>query len=119
MAETMKSPTRTLFKSLAKLYKQANRILNVLDYDWQTAKTQRQKMLAVRNRAIFLLLLESGMLEELARLRLEDIELQRQRVTVRLGKMGKSRLSEFGPQTKKALWKYLSLRPHDVDPEAL
>ena len=97
-----------------------NRILNVLDHDWQTAKTQRQKILAARNRAIFLLFLESGIrLEELARLRLEDIELQRQRVTVRLGKMGKSRLSGFGPQTKKALWKYLSLRPHNVDRDAL
>jgi len=95
-------------------------MLKVLDYDWQIAKTQRQKMLAGRNRAIFLLFLESGLrLEELAKLQLEDIDLQRQRLTVRHGKMGKSRLSGFGSQTKKALWKYLSLRPHDIGHDAL
>jgi len=97
-----------------------NRILKVLDHDWHTARTQRQKILAARNMAIFLLFLESGVrLEELAKLRLEDIDLQRQRVTVRHGKMGKSRLSGFGPQTQKALWKYLGLRPHDVGHDAL
>ena len=81
-----------------------NRILKVLDYDWQTSKTQRQKMLAVWNRAIFLLFLESGIrLEELAGLQLEDIDLQRQRVTIRLGKMGKSRLGRPPPQTPSPL----------------
>lgn len=97
-----------------------NRILRVLDYEWQITKTPRQKMLVARNRAIFLLFLESGLrLEELARLQLEDIDLRRQRVVVRLGKMGKSRLSGFGPQTKKALWKYFSLRSQQVDHDAL
>ncbi len=83
-------------------------------------QTQRQKMLVARNRAILLLFLESDIrLEKLTRLRLEDIELQRQRVTVRLGKMRKPRPSSFGPQTKKTLWKYLSPRPHDADHDAL
>ena len=74
-----------------------DRILKVLDYDWQVAGTQRQKMLVARNRAIFLLFLESGLrLEELAKLQLEDVDLGRQRVIVRFGKMGNSRLSGFG-----------------------
>lgn len=86
-------------------------ILKVLDHDWKTAQTQRQKMLAARNRAIFILFLESGLrLEELAKLSVEDVNLQKQALIVRFGKMGKSRLSGFGPHSKKALWKYLSLR---------
>jgi len=86
-------------------------ILKVLDYDWQVAGTQRQKMLAARNRAIFLLFLESGLrLEELAKLKIEDVDVGGQKVIVRFGKMGKSRLSGFGPQSKKALWKYMGLR---------
>lgn len=97
-----------------------DRMLKVLDYDWRIAKTQRQKMLAARNKAVFLLFLESGLrLEELTKLQLENIDLQRQRVVIRLGKMGKSRLSGFGPQAKKALWKYLSLRPQHVNHDAL
>ena len=95
-------------------------ILKVLDYDWQIAETQRQKMLAARNRAIFLVFLESGLrLEELARLQLEDIDLGRKRIIVRFGKMGKSRLSGFGPQCRKALWKYLSLRSQRLNHGAL
>lgn len=97
-----------------------DRMLKVLDYEWQIAKTQRQKMLAARNRSIFLLFLESGLrLEEVAKLQTENIDLERQRVVVRFGKMGKSRLSGFGPQTKRALWRYLSLRPQQVDCDAL
>lgn len=86
-------------------------ILKVLDYDWKIAGTQRQKMLAARNRAIFLLFLESGLrLEELAKLEKVDVDLEGQKVIVRFGKMGKSRLCGFGPQSKKALWKYMGLR---------
>ena len=51
-------------------------------------------MLSARNKATFLLFLGSGLrLEELSKLQLEDIDLRRQRVVVRLGKMGKSRLT--------------------------
>jgi site-specific recombinase XerD len=95
-------------------------MLKVLDYEWQFARTQRQKMLAARNRAIFLLFVESGLrLQEVANLQIGDIDLERQRVIVRLGKLGKSRLSGFGPQTKKALWRYVSLRPQQVNCAAL
>ncbi|PIU55018.1 MAG: hypothetical protein COS88_05815, partial [Chloroflexi bacterium CG07_land_8_20_14_0_80_51_10] len=96
------------------------RMLKVLDYDWQIAKTPRQRMLAARNRAIFPLFLESGLrLEEVANLQIDAIDMERKRVVVRFGKMGKSRLSGFGPQTKKALWRYLSLRPSEVKGDAL
>ena len=38
-----------------------DRMLKVLQHDWGIAKTQRQKMLAARDRALLLLFLESGL----------------------------------------------------------
>lgn len=97
-----------------------DRMLNVLDNDWRVATTSRQRMLVARNKAILLLFLESGLrLEEMARLRLGDIDMGSGRVCVWFGKLGKSRLSGFGPQTRKALWRYLSLRPLEVAGDAL
>ncbi len=97
-----------------------DRMLKVLQHDWEIAKTQRQKMLAARDRALLLLFLESGLrLGEMARLRIVDIDLNKQRVSVWLGKRGKSRLAGFGPQTRKALWRYLSLCPPGVEGDAL
>ena len=97
-----------------------DRMLKVLDHDWQVATTPRQRMRAARDKAMLLLFLESGLrLEEMAKLRMGDIDLERQRVCVWFGKLGKSRLSGFGPQTKKALWRYLSIRPSEVVGDAL
>jgi site-specific recombinase XerD len=98
-------------------YKQEHKekFLCVADYDWKVAKTPHQKMLAARDKAVIYLLFESGLrLQELADLCLRDMDLNEQRVTVWFGKQGKSRLSSFGPQTKKALWRYISLRPNEV-----
>lgn len=97
-----------------------DRMLKVLQHDWQIGRTQRQKMLAARDQALLLLFLESGLrLGEMARLRTGDIDLDKQRVSVRQGKLGKSRLAGFGPRSRKALWRYLSLRPPDVEGDAL
>lgn len=99
---------------------QITRMVRVLDHDWQTAKTQRQRMLAARDKALLFLFLESGLrLAEVANLQIDAIDMENRTVVVRFGKMGKSRLSGFGPQTKKALWKYLSLRPSEVKDNAL
>lgn len=49
-------------------------------------------------------------LEELAELKVEDIDLEAQRLLVRRGKMGKGRWAGFGPGTRKSLWGYLGLR---------
>jgi len=96
------------------------KFLAVLDHDWRIAKTSRQKMLAARDKAILCLLFESGLrLQELADLCLRDIDLNEHRVVVWFGKQGKSRLSGFGPQTRKALWRYLSLRPTEVEGDKL
>lgn len=81
-----------------------DRMLAALDHDWKVATTPRQRMLAARDRAILFLFLESGLrLGELAGLRVGDIDLERQRAVVHDGKMGKGRVTGFGPQTKKAL----------------
>jgi len=99
---------------------QVERFFRVLDHDWQVAKTPRQKMLAARNSAVLCLFLESGLrLEELSVLGMVDVDLRSQRVLVREGKMGKGRLAGFGPQTKKALWRYMSLRSSEVERDAL
>lgn len=97
-----------------------DRMLDVLERDWQIATTLRQKMLAARDRAVLSLFLESGLrCGEMVNLALRDVDFQRQSVLVREGKMGKGRIVGFGPQTKKALWRYLSLRPAEVHGDAM
>ncbi len=92
----------------------------VLDYDWKVASTPRQRMLAARDKAIICMLFESGLrLQELTDLGLRDVDLDQHTVVVRFGKQGKSRLCGFGPHTRKALWRYLSLRPSKVDGDML
>jgi site-specific recombinase XerD len=94
--------------------------LQVLDHDWQSATTPRARMLAARNKAILTLLLESGLrLGELAALKVTDVDLDRQRVVVHEGKGGKGRVAGFGPQTKKALWRYIGLRPQEAQDDVL
>jgi len=95
-------------------------MFQVLEHDWRVARTARQKMLAARDDAILKLFSESGVrLSEVAGLKLEDVYLERQRVLVREAKMGSGRWVGFGPQTKKALWRYLGLRPVEVEGDAL
>jgi len=99
---------------------QKEKMLKVLDYEWQTAKTQRQKMLVARDKAILYLFLESGLrLAELTNLCIGDIHLKEQRVIVRNGKMDKARLAGFGPRTKTALWRYLGLQPAGTETDRL
>jgi site-specific recombinase XerD len=96
------------------------KMFSVLNYDWKVAHTPRQKMLAARDRAVLTLFLESGLrLGELVGLRVTDMDLAQQRVIVREGKMGKGRMAGFGPQTKKALWRYLGLRGDSLEHDAL
>jgi len=77
-------------------------------------------MLAARDKAVLMLLLESGLrLGELVGLRIADVDLTRQRVVVWEGKMGKGRVVGFGPQTKRALWRYLGLRAGELEHDAL
>lgn len=94
---------------------QIERMFQVLEHEWREAKTAKQRMLSARNNAIVELFLESGLrLSELAGLKLEDIYLEKQRLLVSEGKTGRGRWVGFGPQTRKALWRHLGLRPAQV-----
>ena len=94
--------------------------VRILEHNWNTALTQRQKMLAARDRAVLFLLLDSLVrLEECTHLLASDIDLERQRIIVRKTKNGKTRLAGFGPLAKKALWRYLGLRNNLVELDAL
>ena len=94
--------------------------LKILEHEWQVATTTRQKMLAARNRAVLSLFLDSFIrLEECYHLKVGDIDLSRKRVLVRKSKTGKPRIAGFGPQTKKALWRYLGLRGDGLRHDAL
>jgi len=71
----------------------------------------------LRDKAIFSLFLESFIrLDELAELKVEDIDIQQKRVLVRKGKMGKGRLAGFGPKTQKSLWYLRRSRPYRALP---
>jgi len=88
-----------------------DRMFEVLDHDWKVSRTPRQRMLAARDHAVVSLFLESFIrLEEIALLKVEDINIETKRLLVRKGKMGKGRWVGFGPRTRKSLWRYLGLR---------
>ena len=66
-----------------------------------------------RDRAIFLLMLRSGLrVEEVANLTLEALDLIRGRILVRHGKGGKDRVVYISPDSHQALTAYLRVRPH-------
>ena len=88
-----------------------DRMFQVLEHDWKVAKTPCQRMLAARDQAVVFLFLESLIrLKELADLKVEDVNIEKQRLLVKKGKMGKGRWAGFGSRTRKSLWRYLGLR---------
>jgi integrase/recombinase XerD len=70
---------------------------------------------AVRNRAILLLLLDTGVrASELCELKLTDTDLSNRRILV-MGKGKKERFIPLSPSTAQALWRYISTRPTPQD----
>lgn len=70
--------------------------------------TDRERPTAERDRAIILLLLDTGIrASELCGLRIIDVDLRNDRITV-TGKGSKQRHLPIGPLTSKALWKYVA-----------
>lgn len=64
-----------------------------------------------RDEAIVRLALETGARAgEICGLEMEDIDLRRERAVIRRGKGGKGRVVPFGPQTARALDRYLRMR---------
>ena len=69
-----------------------DRMFEVLHHDSKAATTPRQRMLASRDHSVLSLFLESFIrLQELSDLGIDDVDLDRQRLLVRNGKMGKGR----------------------------
>jgi len=70
---------------------------------------------SVRNKAILLLLLDTGLrVSECANLKLADLDLDRQTLKV-MGKGSKERLARIGYGVQKALWRYLGVRHSNSD----
>jgi len=71
-----------------------------------------------RNRAILLLLLDTGLrASELCDLTIEDLDNRNNRIEIRHGKGGKGRTLPFSPRTGQVIWRYLAgrkdTRPQD------
>jgi site-specific recombinase XerD len=85
-----------------------SRMLAVCDYDYE----HNAKFLGSRNRAIILVLLDTGIrLSELTGIKVSDINSETGYIRV-LGKGGKERVVRMGKVARKALWRYLMYRTH-------
>jgi len=85
---------------------QVKKMLAVCDYDYQ----HNAKFLGSRNRAIILILLDSGLrVSELANIKLRDIDADRGWIKI-MGKGAKERVVRIGKVAQKALWRYLMYR---------
>lgn len=83
------------------------RMLAVCEHDYE----HNAKFLGSRNRAIVLVLLDSGVrLSELVGMTLEDVNTSNGHIRV-VGKGSKERMVRIGKVTQKALWRYLMHRP--------
>lgn len=64
-----------------------------------------------RNRAIILLMLDTGLrASELCDLKIEDVDNRNHRIFVRQGKGMKERMLPFSPRTGQMIWRYLAAR---------
>lgn len=84
---------------------------------WKAVGAQQLGPIADRDRCILLLLIDTGVrASELCNLRIADIDMTRNRLTIRHGKGDKDRFVQFGKRAAKALWRYLTPRlPTDPD----
>jgi site-specific recombinase XerD len=88
---------------------QIKAMLGVCDWDYQ----HNAKFLGSRNRAILLMLLDSGLrLSELANIRFQDIDTEQGWIKA-TGKGAKERVVRIGGTAQKALWRYLMHRPNN------
>ncbi len=82
------------------------RMLDVCDRDIKNGA----KLLGTRNRAMALMLLDTGLrISELSNIRLDEIDTERGWIKVK-GKGAKERVVRIGTITQKALWRYLVFR---------
>lgn len=85
------------------------KMLAVCNYDYE----HNAKFLASRNRAIILVLLDTGIrLSELVGMTISDIDSETGYIKV-TGKGAKERMVRIGKTAQKALWRYLIYRPNN------
>jgi integrase/recombinase XerD len=73
-----------------------------------------------RNRAIILLMLDTGVrAQELCDLKIEDVDNRNNRIFVRMGKGMKERMLPFSPRTGQMIWRYLAQRKDSRPDEPL
>ena len=97
-----------------KLEKKIVQALNLREVDALLNLCSSKTYLDVRNRAILMMLLDSGMrVSELVSLRLDDVDVNTGSILVRRGKGGKQRVVRIGTKAQKALWRYRTLCRHD------
>jgi len=85
------------------------RMLRVCDYDYE----HNAKFLGSRNRAIILVLLDTGIrLSELAALKVSDVQNESGWIKI-WGKGSKERVVRIGKTAQKAIWRYLLFRPNE------
>jgi site-specific recombinase XerD len=82
------------------------KVLQLCDFDYEHGN----KFLGSRNRAIVLMLLDSGLrLSELTNIKMQDIDTEKGWIKV-LGKGGKERIVRIGKTAQKSIWRYLMYR---------
>lgn len=90
-----------------------SRMLTVCDYDYD----HNAKFLGSRNKAIILVLLDTGVrLSELLGINLDDINTENGNIRV-MGKGSKERMVRIGKVARKVLWRYLMYRPNNGNDE--
>lgn len=88
-------------------HEEISRMLAVCDKDYE----RNAKLLGSRNKAIILVLLDSGVrLSELIGMTLEDVNTSNGNIRV-MGKGSKERVVRIGKVAQKSLWRYLMHRP--------
>jgi site-specific recombinase XerD len=106
------TPRRVTSHRLPYLF-DADQVRRLLEVAATLPDRSRAPLRGATYRTIFALLYALGLrVGEVARLRCSDVDLDRQILTVRDSKFGKSRLVPFGPRVSRLLEEYLSLREH-------
>ena len=89
-------------------------------FSWQDiekliALTEGNRFLAIRNRAIILLALDTGLrLSEMAGIKIADLDFNRETIRV-MGKGSKERVVRIGRKTQKAILRYFAMRDDEHD----
>jgi len=93
-----------------KLERKVVQAINPKEIELLLNQCSQKTYLGCRNRAILMMLLDTGMrVSELANLNLDDVDMGSGSILIKHGKGGKQRLVRIGSRARKALWKYVTV----------